>query len=143
MLFFYDKPVFANTDNSPSANADNPASENQDNATSEKQTKPVSEKKNDPKIISSIEQLNDPKYTVAVQMGTSGVPAAFEVLPKANIKQLESDLVSNCMEVETGKVDAFLADRPTQEWFAISHPKVVVLPDDAAEGHLVIGAAKG
>ncbi|MBQ2621692.1 MAG: ABC transporter substrate-binding protein/permease [Thermoguttaceae bacterium] len=143
MLFFYDKPVFANTDNSPSATADDPASENQDNATSEKQTKPVSEKKNDPKIISSIEQLNDPKYTVAVQMGTSGVPAAFEVLPKANIKQLESDLVSNCMEVETGKVDAFLADRPTQEWFAISHPKVVVLPDDAAEGHLVIGAAKG
>ena len=35
MLFFYDKPVFAQTDNSPSANADNPASENQDNATSE------------------------------------------------------------------------------------------------------------
>ena len=94
-------------------------------------------------IIESLEQLNSPEYTVAVQMDTSGVPAAEEVYPNSNIKQIESDLVSNCMEVVSGKVDAFLADRPTQEWFAASHPEVVVLPDDAAEGHLVIGAAKG
>ena len=150
MLFFYDKPALANQDSpasanqdTPSSEIDKPASENQDNAKSENKNNSAPVKQDESKIIYSIEQLNNPKYTVAVQMGTSGADEAKKVYPYAKVKQLESDLVSNCMEVVTGKVDAFMADRPTQEWFAMKHPEVVVLPKDAAEGHLVIGAAKG
>jgi polar amino acid transport system substrate-binding protein len=61
--------------------------------------------------VKSYKDLNDPKYTVATKLGTTGEIAARKFLPNAKIKQYETE--AECaLEVRNGRADAFVYDLP-------------------------------
>ena len=61
--------------------------------------------------IKSYKQLNDPKYTVATKLGTTGDFAAKKHLPNAKRNAYETEQ-EGAMEALNGKVDAFVYDHP-------------------------------
>ncbi len=68
--------------------------------------------------ITSIEQLNDSRYTIGVPEGAAGMFTAEEYLPNAQKKYIDS--VTAYMAVSQGKLDAFVYDRVMME-FAIGN----------------------
>ncbi len=62
-------------------------------------------------VVTSYKDLNDPKYTVASKLGTTGEQAIKRLLPKANYKSFESESEAS-MEVLNGNADASVYDLP-------------------------------
>ena len=64
-------------------------------------------------VIKSYEDLNDPKYTVASKLGTTGEQATKRMISKAKYISYETEQ-EGVLEVVNGKVDAFVYDMPYQ-----------------------------
>lgn len=62
--------------------------------------------------IKSFTDLNDPKYKIAVKLGTTGEQAVKRLIPKATLLQFETQDDAK-LEVINGKVDAFSTTCPT------------------------------
>jgi polar amino acid transport system substrate-binding protein len=61
--------------------------------------------------IKSYKDLNDPKYTVASKLGTTGEQATKRMIGKAKYISYETEQ-EGMLEVVNGKVDAFIYDMP-------------------------------
>lgn len=61
--------------------------------------------------ITSYRDLNDPKYTIATKLGTTGDLSTKKYIPKAKRNAFEDERVA-IMEVVNGKADAFVYDHP-------------------------------
>ncbi len=61
--------------------------------------------------VKSYKDLNDPKYTVASKLGTTGEQAIKRLIPKAKYKSFESESEA-ALEVLNGKADATIYDLP-------------------------------
>ncbi len=59
--------------------------------------------------ITSIEQLNDSKYTIGATMGEAAVGKIRTCLPCANIQEYR-DIFTGCLSVANGNIDAFAYD---------------------------------
>ena len=71
--------------------------------------------------IKSFQDLNDPKYKIAVKLGTTGEQAVKRMIPKATLLQFETQDDAK-LEVINGKVDAFVYDLPYNAIFASPEP---------------------
>jgi polar amino acid transport system substrate-binding protein len=60
--------------------------------------------------VTSVHDLNDPKYKVVTKTGTTGYNRAPDFVPKATLYNLPKE-VDCALEVSQGKADAFLFDR--------------------------------
>ncbi|HVT35149.1 MAG TPA: transporter substrate-binding domain-containing protein, partial [Nevskiaceae bacterium] len=61
--------------------------------------------------IKSYRDLNDPKYTVVTKLGTTGDIAAHKYMPRAKIKEFESE-ADAATEVRNGRADGYVYDLP-------------------------------
>ena len=61
--------------------------------------------------IKTYKDLNDPKYTVASKLGTTGEQATKRMIPKARYNSYETEQ-EGVMELVNGKIDAFIYDQP-------------------------------
>lgn len=61
--------------------------------------------------VNSYADLNDPKYTVASKLGTTGEQATKRMISKAKYISYETEQ-EGVMEVVNGKIDAFVYDMP-------------------------------
>jgi polar amino acid transport system substrate-binding protein len=61
--------------------------------------------------VNSYQDLNDPKYTVASKLGTTGEQATKRMIGKANYISYETEQ-EGVMELINGKIDAFIYDMP-------------------------------
>lgn len=61
--------------------------------------------------VKSYKDLNDPKFTVASKLGTTGEQAVKRMIPKAKYISFETEQ-EGMLEVVNGKVDAFIYDMP-------------------------------
>lgn len=61
--------------------------------------------------VKSYQDLNDPKYTVASKLGTTGEQATKRMIPKAKYVSFETEQ-EGVLEVVNGKIDAFIYDMP-------------------------------
>ncbi|UIJ39430.1 transporter substrate-binding domain-containing protein [Desulfobaculum bizertense] len=61
--------------------------------------------------IKSYRDLNDPKYTVASRLGTTGEMAVKRMLPKATYRSFDKE-PDGAMDVVNGQSDAFVYDLP-------------------------------
>ena len=75
--------------------------------------------------IKSFTDLNDPKYKIAVKLGTTGEQAVKRLIPKATLLQFETQDDAK-LEVINGKVDAFVYDLPYNAIFATQNKGAVV-----------------
>ncbi|NJB66659.1 polar amino acid transport system substrate-binding protein [Desulfobaculum xiamenense] len=62
-------------------------------------------------VVKSYRDLNDPKYTVASRIGTTGEMATKRMMPKANYKSFDKE-PDGAMDVANGQSDAFVYDLP-------------------------------
>ncbi|GBC61432.1 amino acid ABC transporter substrate-binding pro tein [Desulfonema ishimotonii] len=62
-------------------------------------------------IVTSYKNLNDPKYTVACRLGTTGEKAVRRYISKATIRSFETE-AEGILEVINGNADAFVYDLP-------------------------------
>lgn len=69
-------------------------------------------------------QLDDPQYTIATKLGTTGDIAARRFMSKARIKSFESEADAT-MEVRSGRADAFVYDLPYNIVYAAQFPDAV------------------
>jgi len=63
------------------------------------------------------QQLDDPRYTVATKLGTTGDIAARKYFGKARLKVFETEAEAT-LEVRNGRADAFIYDLPYNAVFA-------------------------
>jgi polar amino acid transport system substrate-binding protein len=75
------------------------------------------------KQITHYEQLNDPRFTVATKLGTTGDIAARKHLPK--LKQFESE-ADAAQEARAGRADAFVYDLPFNAIYAAQNQERVI-----------------
>lgn len=75
--------------------------------------------------ITVYSQLDDPRYTIATKLGTTGEIAARRYMPKARIKSFESE-ADAAMEVRSGRADAFVYDMPYNVVYAAQFPDALV-----------------
>lgn len=61
--------------------------------------------------VKSYKDLNDPKYTVASKLGTTGEQAVKRMIPNAKYVSFETEQ-EGMLEVVNGKIDAFVYDMP-------------------------------
>ena len=61
--------------------------------------------------VNSYKDLNDPKYTVASKLGTTGEQATKRMIPKAKYISYETEQ-EGVLELVNGKIDAFIYDLP-------------------------------
>jgi polar amino acid transport system substrate-binding protein len=61
--------------------------------------------------VTSYKDLNDPKYTVASKLGTTGEQATKRMIPNAKYISYETEQ-EGVMELVNGKIDAFIYDLP-------------------------------
>ncbi|MBU2513130.1 transporter substrate-binding domain-containing protein [bacterium] len=61
--------------------------------------------------VTSYKQLNNPKYTVASKLGTTGEQAVKRMIPRAKYLSYETEQEGS-MEVINGRIDAFVYDLP-------------------------------
>jgi len=74
------------------------------------------------KKIKSYKQLNNPKYTVASKLGTTGEQAVKRMIPRAKYISYETEQ-EGTLEVINGRVDAFVYDLPFNAIMAGSKAK--------------------
>ncbi len=72
--------------------------------------------------ITSYEQLNNPKYTIASKLGTTGEQAVKRMIPRAKYLSYETEQEGS-LEVIAGKIDAFVYDLPFNAIMASSKGK--------------------
>jgi polar amino acid transport system substrate-binding protein len=70
--------------------------------------------------ISNYKELNDPKYSIATKLGTTGVEAAKRYIPKAQLNLFDTE-VDAVLQVSNGKADAFVYDFPYNAIYASQH----------------------
>lgn len=75
--------------------------------------------------VKSHEQLNSPEYTIATKLGTTGDIAAHKYMPRAHIKQFESE-ADAATEVRNGRADAFVYDLPFNAVYVVQNPDKLV-----------------
>ncbi len=61
--------------------------------------------------VKSYKDLNDPKYTIASKLGTTGEQATKRMIPNAKYISYETEQ-EGVMELSNGKIDAFIYDLP-------------------------------
>jgi len=61
--------------------------------------------------VKSYKDLNDPKYTIASKLGTTGEQATKRMIPNAKYISYETEQ-EGVMELANGKIDAFIYDLP-------------------------------
>lgn len=76
--------------------------------------------------ITKYDQLDDPKYTVATKLGTTGDIAGRKFFSKAKIKAFETEAEAT-LEVRNGRADAFVYDLPYNAVFVARYPGEVGL----------------
>ncbi len=72
--------------------------------------------------ITSYEQLNNPRYTVASKLGTTGEQAVKRMIPRAKYLSYETEQEGS-LEVINGRIDAFIYDLPFNAILASSKGK--------------------
>lgn len=93
--------------------------------------------------ITRYDQLNDPKYTIASKLGTTGEIATRRHLPKAKLKSFESE-ADGAMEARSGRADAFVYDQPFNLIYAAQFPDALVhLKEPFTKEALGFGVRKG
>jgi polar amino acid transport system substrate-binding protein len=93
--------------------------------------------------VSRYEQLNDPRYVVATKLGTTGDIAARKYLPKARLKQFESE-ADAAQEARSGRADAFVYDLPFNAVYAAQNPdRVMHLKEPFTQEALAWAVRKG
>ena len=93
--------------------------------------------------IKSYKDLNDPRYTVATKLGTSGDVAAHKFFARAKLKQFESE-ADGAMEVRSGRADAYVYDLPFNAvYVAQNGDKVVHLKEPFTQEALGWAVRKG
>lgn len=75
--------------------------------------------------VTDFSQLNDPQYTIAVKLGTTGEIAAKRMMPNANLRSFETE-VDAMIEVRNGRADAFVYDQPYNLVYAAQFPDSIV-----------------
>jgi len=86
-----------------------------------------------PKVANKVKtyhDLNNPKYTVSTQMGTTGAEAAKKYLSKANVDLYDTS-ADAVLQVANGQADAFVYDLPYNAMYAAQHEGKVVHLDKA------------
>jgi polar amino acid transport system substrate-binding protein len=76
-------------------------------------------------VITSYEQLDDPKYSIGTKLGTTGDIAAHRFLPRATLRAYESE-AEGALEARNGRVDAFVYDLPYNVVYAAQYPGALV-----------------
>ena len=93
--------------------------------------------------ITDAMQLNDPRYTVATKLGTSGDIVTQRLLPRAKIKKFETE-ADAALEVKNGRADAFVYDLPYIAVYANQYPEgVTYLTKPFTKEHLGWAIKKG
>ncbi len=67
--------------------------------------------------VKSYKDLNDPKYTIATKLGTTGSEAAKRYIPKAKLDLYDTE-IDAALQVSSGKADAFVYDFPYNAIYA-------------------------
>ncbi|ADZ93137.1 transporter substrate-binding domain-containing protein [Marinomonas mediterranea] len=80
--------------------------------------------------ITSYKDLNNPKYTITSQIGTTGAEAAKKYLPKAKLDLFETS-ADGVLQVANGKADAFVYDLPFNALYSSQHKDTVVHLDES------------
>lgn len=75
--------------------------------------------------ITRYDQLNDPRFTIATKLGTTGDIAARKYLGKSKLKQFESE-ADGAMEARSGRADAFVYDLPFNAVYVAQNPEGLV-----------------
>ncbi len=70
--------------------------------------------------VKSYKDLNNPKYTVATKLGTTGAEATQNYIPKAKLSLFDTE-VDAVLQVTNGKADAFVYDFPYNAIYASQH----------------------
>jgi len=94
--------------------------------------------------VNSYKDLNDPKYTVASRIGTTGEMATKRMIPKANYKSFDKE-ADGAMDVVNGQADAFIYDLPFGVVFMAQHGngKAILLDKPFTYEPLGMGVRKG
>jgi polar amino acid transport system substrate-binding protein len=71
------------------------------------------------------DQLNDPRYTVATKLGTTGDIAARKFMPRARLKAYETE-ADAAQDVRQGRADAFVYDLPYNAVYLAQNPDALV-----------------
>lgn len=79
--------------------------------------------------VKSFKDLNDPKYKVSSKLGTTGEQAIKRMLPRAKYKAYQGSNEA-AMEVVSGRIDAFVYDKPYNVVFAARNKEKVVFLDE-------------
>lgn len=94
------------------------------------------------KIINA-KQLDDPKYTIATKLGTSGDIVSSRLMPRAKIRKFETE-ADAALEVKNGRADAFVYDLPYLAVYANQYPQgVFMLPEPFTKEGLGWAIKKG
>lgn len=75
--------------------------------------------------VKTVKDLNDPKYTIATKLGTTGDIAARRFLGKARLKTFETE-ADAALEVRNGRADAFVYDLPFNVVYAAQYKDSLV-----------------
>ncbi len=81
-------------------------------------------------VITSYKDLNDPKYTVAAKLGTTGEISVKKLIPKATMRLFESE-AEGALEVANGNADALVYDLPSNAIFSAQNKGRVTHIDQA------------
>jgi len=94
--------------------------------------------------VHSYKDLNDPKYTVASRIGTTGEMATKRMIPKAKYKSFDKE-ADGAMDVVNGQSDAFVYDLPFGVVFMAQHGKgkAILLDQPFTYEPLGMGIRKG
>lgn len=94
--------------------------------------------------VTSYKDLNDPKYTVASRIGTTGEMATKRLIPKAKYKSFDKE-ADGAMDVVNNQADAFVYDLPFGVVFMAQHGKgkAVLLDKPFTYEPLGMGIRKG
>lgn len=93
--------------------------------------------------ITEAKQLDDPKYTLATKLGTSGDIVTARLMPRARIKKFETE-ADAALEVKNGRADAFIYDLPYLAVYAAQYPDGVhMLPEPFTKEALGFAIRKG
>lgn len=93
--------------------------------------------------VSEARQLDDPKYSIATKLGTSGDITATRMMTKARIKRFETE-ADAALEVKNGRADAFIYDFPFLAIYANQYPEgVSLLPEPFTKEALGWAIRKG
>lgn len=98
-----------------------------------------------PKLKESVKKLSDidqPSFTIAVKLGTTGDIFARKNIKKAKIRRMDTE-ADAAQAVLLGKIDAFIYDKPyLQLYEAAKKDKVILLKDTVSKEQFGVAARK-